>query len=56
MRNISLAVLLAAAVFVSGCKTKAYVREMNREQGQSVQNNNNTNPGAANQGVAQATK
>jgi PBP1b-binding outer membrane lipoprotein LpoB len=49
MHRISLIVLLAAALFVSGCYTKAYVREMNNaQQTQSAQTNTNQMAGQAN--------
>jgi hypothetical protein len=49
MNKISLIVALAAALFVSGCYTKAYVREMNNaQQTQSAQNNTNQITGQAN--------
>ncbi len=41
MHKISLTVLLAAAVLLSGCYTKAYVRAMQAQQAQSFQNNSN---------------
>jgi hypothetical protein len=49
MHKISLIVLLAAAIFVSGCYTRAYVREMNNAQKtQSAQTNTNQIAGQAN--------
>jgi hypothetical protein len=49
MHKISLIVLLAAAVFISGCYTKAYVREMTKtQQTHSVQSNTNQVAGQAN--------
>ncbi len=41
MRKISLIVLLAAAVSLSGCYTKSYVRAMLNQQTQSLPNNTN---------------
>lgn len=49
MRKISLVVLLAAALLVSGCYTKSYVRAMQNQQTQSV-------PSDTNQVAAQAQK
>jgi hypothetical protein len=40
MYKISLMMLLAAAVLVSGCQTKGYVRAMRARQTQSVSNTN----------------
>ena len=49
MHKISLIVLLGAAVFASGCYTKAYVREMNNaQQTQSAQSKTNQVAGQAN--------
>lgn len=42
MRKISLALVLVAAAFISGCYTKAYVQETLRaQQAQSLQSNAN---------------
>ena len=44
MHKISLTVLLAAAVLLSGCYTKTYVRAMQAQQAQQAQSlQNNTN-------------
>jgi outer membrane lipoprotein-sorting protein len=40
MYKISLMMLLAAAVLVSGCHTKGYVRAMQARQAQSASNAN----------------
>ena len=49
MHKISLIVLLAAAIFLSGCHTKTYVREtLKAQQTQSVQNNTNQVAGQTN--------
>ena len=45
MHKISLTVLLAAAVLLSGCYTQTYVRAM---QAQQAQNNTNQVAGQAN--------
>jgi hypothetical protein len=50
MRKTFLVVLLGAAVFASGCYTKAYVRELKAQQSESAQSNTNTN-----QSVGQAS-
>jgi hypothetical protein len=48
MSKISLIVLFAAAVLVSGCYTKAYREALATQQAQSSQNNTNQVAGQAN--------
>ena len=48
MHKISLIVLLAAAVLLSGCYTQTYVRAMQAQQAQQAQNNTNQVAGQAN--------
>jgi hypothetical protein len=48
MQRISLIVLFAAAVLVSGCHTRGYTRALNYQAQQSARNNTNQVAGQAN--------
>jgi outer membrane murein-binding lipoprotein Lpp len=48
MHKISLIVLLAATVLMSGCYTKAYVQQLKAQQAQSLQSNANQVAGQTN--------